>query len=266
MIETVFSKLAKLDADVYGIKAGRIVWKSGSVDRFTAEGRKNNLLFYMLSGERGYYINNEPLFKLKKDEIIFIPITACYTSKVENCECSEGIYVDFGLRLGTDSLYVNEPFKLISAGGKYLNRFHTLVEAGNELLRAKSELTGILAEISACDEASYFQSGEFSSIYTAILEIEKNPENPVDITALAKLCCLSETGFREKFKCYSGGVAPIEYRNRLRIDRADELIGAGSFSISHIADILGFYDSAHFYRVYKKQRGYPPGAERNRGK
>ena len=93
----------------------------------------------------------------------------------------------------------------------------------------------------------------------AILALESRLDEPVDIASLARLCCMSETSFREKFKRFTGGVAPLEYRSRLRIERADELLRSGSFTVAEVAAALGFFDTAHFCRTYKKLRGAPPG-------
>lgn len=258
MTRTVFPKLARMDADVSGIIAGQMIWKPGDTDRYVKEGRRSNLLYYMLSGEREYYIDSKPAFRLKADECIFIPATTCYVSKVVDCEFSEGVYIDFNLRLDGELLYVDEPLKVIHDAVKFRDSFIGIAGAGYEKLYAKSKLLSIIASIAKSDEESYFTGGEFSSIYSAILAIENNPERPMDVASLARLCCMSETGFRDKFKRYTGGLTPIEYRNRLRIERADELMSTSGISIGRISDILGFYDQAHFYRVYKKIRGHKP--------
>ena len=40
---------------------------------------------------------------------------------------------------------------------------------------------------------------------------------------------------------------------------ADELLRSGSFTVAEVAAALGFFDTAHFCRTYKKLRGAPPG-------
>ena len=133
-----------------------------------------------------------------------------------------------------------------------------LAESSGVRLLAKAELMYILSDISAKEENLRFEGGEFSRRRKAALGIERHPERPVDVGALARECCLSETGFRELFRRYTGGLAPVEYRNRLRLERADELLLSGTLSVAEIASLLGFYDTAHFYRTYKRVRGRTP--------
>ena len=107
-------------------------------------------------------------------------------------------------------------------------------------------------------EESY-QGGGFSSIYEFVTRMEQHPEYPFSVEEAARKCFLSDTSFRAKFRQITGGFTPTEYRNRLWIDRADAMIGTGNFTLDAVAEMLGFWDTAHFCRVYKKLRGHTPG-------
>ena len=253
-----FSRISHFDINAEDISAGRLIWKRGSVDRFTGKGRSRNLLYLMLSGSRNYYINGKFEFSLHDGDVIFIPSGACYSSKVEECGTAEGIYVDFNLTLGGKPFYLDESFRRFTADRVQKERFMRLAESSGVRMLAKAELLYILSDISAKEENLRFEGGEFSRIKKAALGIERHPERQVDVGALARECCLSETGFRELFRRYTGGLAPVEYRNRLRLERADELLLSGTLSVAEIASLLGFYDTAHFYRTYKRVRGRTP--------
>ena len=253
-----FSYISHFDINAENINAGRLIWKRGSVDRFTGKGRSRNLLYLMLSGSRNYYINGKFEFSVNTGDVIFIPSGACYSSIVEDCDMVEGVFVDFDLTLGGKPFYIDESFRRFTADSVQKERFIRLAESSGVRLRAKAELMHILADISVKEENLRFEGGEFSRIRKAALAIERHPERPVDVGALARECCLSETGFRELFRRYTGGLAPVEYRNRLRLERADELLLSGTLSVAEIASLLGFYDTAHFYRTYKRVRGRTP--------
>lgn len=256
MTEVMFAQLAGLDLDAAGVAAGRLIWQCDSVNRFST-GRTNNLLFYQMSGERQYYLDGQPTFRLRAGELIFIPVGSVYLSRVEGCSESEGIFVDFELSLDRQIVYIAEPFRRFADDGRFIGLFQTASKRGG--LRVKAALYDILAELSDLSRTHALKHGEFASLAPAILALESRLDEPVDIASLARLCCMSETSFREKFKRFTGGVAPLEYRSRLRIERADELLRSGSFTVAEVAASLGFFDTAHFCRTYKKLRGVPPG-------
>jgi transcriptional regulator GlxA family with amidase domain len=89
----------------------------------------------------------------------------------------------------------------------------------------------------------------------AIEQIERRPEENMSVKELTQLCCLSESSFRRKFKAYSHGISPLAYRNRLRVLKAKQLCTITACTIERAAQILGFCDAAHLYRIYKQYTG-----------
>ncbi len=82
-----------------------------------------------------------------------------------------------------------------------------------------------------------------------------NLNTPIkDIAAMSSTCVSNlERMFR---KCFN--VTPLEYRTMLRINRAKQLLLAG-LTISEAAAAVGFYDSFHFSKAFKKITGVSPG-------
>ena len=179
-------------------------------------------------------------------------------SVVTEGDISNGIFVDFEMDVSGEPIFVSDAFRHFKADSVQKEHFTRIADSGGLKLFAKAELLSLLSDISVKAETSKYAGGRFASIREAVLEIERHPEEPVDVPALARRSCMSESGFRMLFRKYTGGPAPVGYRNRLRVDRADELIRRGGMSIAEISDTLGFYDTAHFYRVYKKLIGHPP--------
>ena len=90
--------------------------------------------------------------------------------------------------------------------------------------------------------------------------IESNPADNRPISQLARLCGVGETRFRQLFLQYSGGISPVEYRNRLRIDYAEKYLYSDLVTVEYAALASGFNDLSHFYRTYKKYKGVSPHA------
>ncbi|MGN1129480.1 MAG: helix-turn-helix domain-containing protein [Candidatus Flemingiibacterium sp.] len=257
MTETDFAGLSKLDVNVKFISSAKYTWKCGAADNIMArEGRKCDLLYLMLSGERRYYVDGKPRLTLLPGDIIFLPVGTRYVSRVEGSENSEGIFVDFSIENENGGVYVNDPF-LVTRDEGLSRRFEAVADNISDRLRVRAEIFRILSGLSMKAAMNGLDETD-REIRAIMLEIERHPERPLDVGQLSRGCCMSETGFRKRFKLCSGGLSPLEYRNRCRIDRADELLSSGNLTAAQIADMLGFYDTAHFYRTYKAARGHAP--------
>lgn len=100
-------------------------------------------------------------------------------------------------------------------------------------------------------------SPKFMKLSPAIKEMGKNFREQRKISYYADLCGMSETGFRRLFAEYTG-MSPIEYRNRIRLSEARNLIGTGEYLIEEAADAVGFSNISFFCRSYKKLFGRTP--------
>ena len=54
------------------------------------------------------------------------------------------------------------------------------------------------------------------------------------------------------------GVSPLTYLNRLRIERAKNLLSSGRYTVSDAASAAGFNDGAYFSRAFRKYTGLSP--------
>ncbi|NJD03123.1 MAG: helix-turn-helix transcriptional regulator [Ruminiclostridium sp.] len=59
-------------------------------------------------------------------------------------------------------------------------------------------------------------------------------------------------------KEYSG-VTPWQYIQKLRLERAKELLSNTDYTLPHIADEVGYNDASVFYKAFRKQMGVAPG-------
>jgi AraC-like DNA-binding protein len=106
--------------------------------------------------------------------------------------------------------------------------------------------------------------------YPNILSFEKNPVEHAkqymgqyfnrDLTAdhIASVVGVSPSHLRALFQ-KSEGISPIRYLNRVRVERAKEMLSSGMFALSEVADACGFQNVYYFNRVFKTHVGIPPG-------
>ena len=77
------------------------------------------------------------------------------------------------------------------------------------------------------------------------------------LSILPGLCHLSETYFRRLFRL-AFNESPAEYRRRLRVAYAQDLLLDARLSISEIAQQCGYPDPAYFSRMFQKTLGICP--------
>ncbi len=92
--------------------------------------------------------------------------------------------------------------------------------------------------------------------------IENNYTEKITLQSLAEVVRTNEKYLCRFFKEYTG-VSPIEYVNRLRIERACSDISADMINITAIAFDCGFNDTAYFCKVFKRYKGMTPGEYRS---
>ena len=91
--------------------------------------------------------------------------------------------------------------------------------------------------------------------------INQHYEKPIERETLAAFANLSPSYFSTVFKSRTG-YSPIQYVNKVRIDRAKELLRSTSLPISEIASSVGFMDSFYFTRVFTRATGFSPSQYR----
>lgn len=110
--------------------------------------------------------------------------------------------------------------------------------------------------INICNNAStgYEFGGRLSP---ALTFINQNYDKNITNEQLADLCDLSTTHFRRLFK-EQIKLSPMQYRENIRIHWAIKLLESQMFTISEVAEKLGYSDIYHFSKVIKRHTGNPP--------
>lgn len=84
--------------------------------------------------------------------------------------------------------------------------------------------------------------------------IRTHLDSDISIGMLAKLCAMSESSFRSKFKAQMGK-SPAAYIISEKMERAKELLRSDELSVEQIAECLNFYDATYFCKCFKKVTG-----------
>ena len=87
--------------------------------------------------------------------------------------------------------------------------------------------------------------------------IERNYSGPIGNRELADLIHVSEGRFSHLFK-ESAGMAPLQYINKVRLEKAANLLKRGDYTVAEVANAVGFSDYNHFGRLFRRAFGCTP--------
>jgi len=102
----------------------------------------------------------------------------------------------------------------------------------------------------------------YEKLFPALEMLSAGEKVPLSPAEAAKRCALSESYFYQLFRDFSGVPFSI-YELRFRLNRAEEDLGTGKYTIKEIAQKWHFADASHFSRTFKKHFGIYP-SEYNR--
>ena len=102
-----------------------------------------------------------------------------------------------------------------------------------------------------------------AAIRTALAWIDEHFTATNPVAAMAGQSGLSRRTFARRFAAATGR-RPIDYVHGLRIERARQLIEAGTFSIDDVGYQVGYEDLAFFRRLFRRMTGLTPAAYRRK--
>ena len=80
---------------------------------------------------------------------------------------------------------------------------------------------------------------------------------------MQKMCNMSKFHFLRIFKDVTGA-SPLEYRNKIRLDRAKELLLDTNIPINEIGRSIGYSSGTYFCAVFKEKIGMNPSQYRKK--
>jgi|GEM_PF-5495839 len=100
-----------------------------------------------------------------------------------------------------------------------------------------------------------------SRIVEAQRYIDTHLDEPCTVARLARHCGLSPSHFSHLFQ-KTIGLTPMEFLRRRRVDHAKLMLAESDYSVSEVAEQVGYADPFHFSRVFSKLEGMSPSAYR----
>lgn len=224
--------------------------------------RPSHGIVFHTGGVREYTFDENNTITVLENDILYLPKGANYTVKTQG----EGGCYAINFQFFSSPSF--EPFKFKIKNHKGFGDLFRNAEQvwrkkslGFEV-KCKSLLYNILYELIKEYEIGYIPSTKTRLIKPAIDYIFTEYTNDnIEVSCLAKLCNMSESYFRRIFlKNY--GISPIKYINKLKVERAKELLVSGLYTVSEVAELSGFHDESYFSREFKKHFNIAPSEYR----
>lgn len=144
----------------------------------------------------------------------------------------------------------------------YESLFHELLTAWTgkgvaHRVQSRSILVSVLYNLVYDALQERMHASGIGKIQPALAHIERNYNKDVRVDELASMVGVSEAHFRRLFRDATGH-APKDYILYLRIVRAMDYVKSELYSLSEIAEQLGFSSVSHFSRAFKNRTGQSP--------
>ena len=223
-------------------------------------------LTWVLSGESTYLIDGVP-YHLSGGDVVYIPrgsVREAFTSAQDPMHCYA-----FNFQSGTDGadcrkLPFPAKFKIDFPSSvldlyRHFNKIWLERSPGYRL-----EASAILMLI-ICRYLRMLQCGSGSSSYGDMRVenikdyIANHFDAKIDMKLLAGLYNLHPVYLGSYFK-KNAGISIREYINKIRIQKAEDLLSMGECTVSEAASRCGFEDIFYFSRVFSEIKGYSPSS------
>ncbi|HEY4390498.1 MAG TPA: AraC family transcriptional regulator [Paenibacillus sp.] len=229
-------------------------------------------IYYLLAGERYYYINDR-VYSLRVGDLLFINKNHLHRTTSKGRSSHERVLVNFddlfiqplmGFGVGDLPLYQGESFLLrpdVHEQGRIEDLFHAMLREQKEARSGSPEyllalLLQMLILIQRIREAKSEPVPPESSekqrrVYSIIEYLNEKYAEKLTLPEIAEHFFISETYLCRIFK-QTTGFTVIEYLNYIRIREAQTLLRETEYKITRIAEETGFDNIAHFGRVFKQ--------------
>jgi AraC-like DNA-binding protein len=126
-----------------------------------------------------------------------------------------------------------------------------------------AQALGVLSLLNASTKAQDRPRSVVSAVEQAKRIMEEGSSRPVSMPELARSLGVAYSYFRREFRMRTG-ISPRQYLLRIRMQRAQRMLGSSGDSLKQVADRLGFSSAYHLSSAFKAEFGVAPSRWRRR--
>lgn len=220
-------------------------------------------LFYLIDGEIVIETEKEKVVA-ESGDMVLIPAGTKHDFHLSKKNYAKKYWIHADITVNGNNLfdYFILPYKIHVGKNDFVEGlFQSVLKfaEGNSLsdkLNCSANLCSIIAFYA--DHCNYTDSRvREDEIDRAIKFIKSRYSEKITLEDLCATANLSKGYFLRKFKERTG-LSPMHYLNILKMDKAKTLLEQSDKPINEIMEQLGYFDSAHFSKLFKSYCGYSP--------
>ena len=203
-------------------------------------------------GSAVFTAQNGTKISLSEGEAIYIPKGQLYYSDWSGSPdiIFYSISFDYIEQHAASHFYPLQKFKYSEEILKTVEQMHQLIASGGDgLYIAIGKFYEMYPKIKSTLSVAKHNTS-YLEIMQAVSFIEQKCTSDFTVCSLAKMCNMSESKFYAAFKLGTG-FSPTDYKNHVRILRAEQMLTQNNCSIEYICEQLNFCSPAYFRRVFK---------------
>jgi len=257
-----FQMLKSIDYSIRQIDVTTWYWQDQEYSETPKTGRSTNGLLFLVNGYREYYADRRVVATSEADTLTFTPIGQCHSTRAFSQEGNSYGYT-FRFRMYDETgeeLCVWEPYAKVKDSASH--ELYSLCQKLGNVERSKHEnpstvracVYALFSHLCEHDTQEQRLCGNFPDIMPAVRQMHAFPERHISLQEMCALCGMGETLFRRRFEEFSG-VTPVQYRNELLCQKAEQLYCSRQGTLNQIAEQLELCDAGYLCRLYRKYRG-----------
>lgn len=224
---------------------------------------KSHSIPLILNGEATLYFNEKPV-KVKRGDIALIEKGIRYRSegniKFHNLDIVFQCLPEKNLKFSKHVVHIKD----VEHFQRLYSEIISIYENPNPLSypRLLSLLYNLLWEIASEYSDEYPIHKKFHLIEKSVDYMNSNIfDSNLSLESITEKSGISIKYFRNIFKEIYG-TTPLNYINKKRLKRAEEMLSYSNYPIDTISNHCGFNSSIYFTRLFKEKYGMPPGKYR----
>jgi len=220
------------------------------VNKRTANG------FLMILHGNCRYLFQGGYFQLDPGSVVYLPVGSSHVLEVDS-EAIEFYRIDFQLKVdGEIARFSNVPKKMCHTAPKECAEAVRALMDNCQFVQDSVRKAELMCTIFRTLAAS-LENSQKERLAPAIAYLLEHLTGEIDCGCLAQLCSLGSSQFYSLFQA-EYKMTPLAYRDSLLIQKAAILLQDGMFSVTEVAEMLGFESVSYFSRLFKKRKGVSP--------
>lgn len=225
-----------------------------------------NRLYYIKSGH-GFVEIDGVRYLPEQEQLLLVPAGAGVSfGTLPGKETFTKYWMHFDVRLGETPLFdlISVPWLLQVDDADFVQeRFRAILEGENEkdslsaVLRQQAAVMELLAWILDQHPLERHMDTSSQMLETVLKFIHENAVEKISVEKLSRMAGVHPNHFIKVFHKQIG-TTPRQYINKLRMERAKELLLQEECTIGEVASQVGFNDESYFSRAFKKYMGRTP--------